>query len=245
MKAFREFAALVRLNLLMNRTEIWFIGMIQVALTVSFVLGFGYFMRPISELQALYLTTGIATNTVVMVALVSLPNILSWGKAQGRLEYFLALPIGREVYLAALVAYVALTSFPGVAFAVWFGAWHYDLALVYDPIVIVVVVLGVLSLAGVGIAIGTLSPEPQLTNALTNLTVFYVLLFAPVLLPKEQLPALLRHFSVAMPPTYAADAMRGALTGLPGTHLARSLWVMGGFSAVSIALSAAAIRRRG
>jgi len=245
MRPFRQFVDLVRMNLLMNRNEIWFIGMIQVVLTVSFVLGFGYFMRPISELQALYLTTGIATNTVVMVALVSLPNVLSWGKADGRLDYFLTLPVSREIYLAAQVAYVALTALPGVVFAVWFGAWHYDLPLVYDPIVIVVVVLGILSLAGVGIAIGTLSPQPQLTNALTNLTVFYVLLFAPVLLPKEQLPALLRHFSVAMPPTYVADAMRGALTNLPGTHLARSLWVMGGFTAGSIALSAAAIRRRG
>jgi ABC-2 type transport system permease protein len=241
----RQFIDLVRLNLLMNRNEIWYIGMIQVVLTVSFVLGFGYFMRPISEVQALYLTTGIATNTVVMVALVGLPGILSWGKAEGRLEYFLALPGSREIYLAAQVAYVAITALPGVMFAVWFGGWRYDLPLVYDPIVIVVVVLGILSLGGVGVAIGTLSPQPQLTNAISNLTVFYVLLFAPVLLPKEQLPALLRQFSVAMPPTYVADAMRGALTDLPGTHLARSLWVMGGFTAVSLALSAAAIRRRG
>jgi len=245
MTSFRQFVDLVRLNLLMNRGEIWFVGMIQVILTVSFVLGFGYFMRPISQLQALYLTTGIATNTVVMVALVSLPNVLSWGKAEGRLDYFLTLPVSREIYLAAQLAYVALISLPGVVFAVWFGAWHYDLPMVYDPAVIVVVVLGILSLAGVGITIGTLSPEPQLTNAITNLTVFYVLLFAPVLLPKEQLPALLRHLSVAMPPTYVADAMRGALTDLPGTHLTRSLGAMAGFTAGSIALSATAIRRRG
>ena len=151
----------------------------------------------------------------------------------------------REIYLAAQVTYVALTALPGVAFAIWFGDWHYGLRLTYDPIVIGVVVLGILSLAGVGIAVGTISPQPQLTNALTNLTMFYVLLFAPVLLPKEQLPALLRHFSVAMPPTYTADAVRGALTDLPGTHVARSLWVMGGFTLASLALSAAAIRRRG
>ena len=48
-----------------------------------------------------------------------------------------------------------------------------------------------------------------------------------------------------MPPTYTADAMRGALTDLPGTDLARSLWVMGGFTLGSLGLSAAAIRRRG
>ena len=245
MRALRQFLDLVRINVLMNRNEIWFIAMIQVVLTVSFVIGFGYFMRPISELQARYLTTGIATNMIVSVALVGLPNIISQGKAEGRLDYFLTLPVSREIYIAAQVTQVALTSLPGVAFAIWFGDWHYGLRLTYDPIVVVVVILGVLSLAGVGIAIGTISPQPQLTNALTNLTMFYVLLFAPVLLPKEQLPALLRHFSVAMPPTYTADAMRGALTDLPGTDLARSLWVMGAFTLGSLGLSAAAIRRRG
>lgn len=245
MRTARQFTDLVRLSLLMNRNEIWFIGLLQVLLTVSFVLGFGYFLRPISETQALFLTTGVATNTVVMVALVGLPNILSQGKAEGRLDYFLTLPVNREVFLGAQVAYVALTALPGIVFAVWFGDWHYGLSLNLNPAVIVVVVLGVLSLAGVGIAVGTLSPRPEITNALTNLIVFYVLLFAPVLIPREQLPSLLEHLSVAMPPTYVADAMRGALTDLPGTHLARSLLVMGGFACVSLAMSVAAIRRRG
>jgi len=240
-----QFVDLVRLNLLMTRDWIWFVSIVQVVLTVSFVLGFGYFMRPISEMQALYVTTGAATIGVVRVALVGPPNMLSHSKAEGRLDYFLTLPVSREIYLAAQVTYVALTALPGIAFAVWFGAWHFDLPLVYGPVVVVVVILGILSLAGVGIAIGVLSPEPQITNALTNLTQFYALLFAPVLVPREQLPALLRHLSVAMPPTYVADAMRGALTDLPATHLARSLWVMGGFTVGSIALSATAIRRRG
>ena len=245
MRLLRQYADLVKVNLAMNRGEIWFIAMIQVVLTVSFVLGFGYFMRPISEKQALFLTTGTATNMIVTVALTGLPNIISIGKTEGRLEYFLAMPLSREVYLAAQVTYVLLTTLPGLVFAVAFGAWHYDLSLNYDPSVIAVVALGILSMAGVGIAIGVLSPSMQLTNTFTNLMVFYVLLFGPVLIPRSQLPALLQHFSVLMPPTYSADAMRGALTDLPGTHLARSLWVMAGFSVVSLALSAAAIRRRG
>ncbi len=245
MRSARQFVDLVRLNLLMNRSEIWFIGMVQVVFTVSFVLGFGYFLKPISERQALFLTTGVATNGIVMVALVGLPSIISQGKAEGRLDYFLTLPVSRELYLGAQVAYVALTALPAVVFAVWFGSWHYGLALSISPAVVVVTALGVLSLAGVGIAVGTLSSMPQLTNALTNLITFYVLLFAPILIPREQLPSVLEHLSVVMPPTYAADAMRGALTDLPGTHLVRSLWVMAGFTVVSLAISAATIRRRG
>ncbi len=245
MTAARQFVDLVRLNLLMNRNEILYMVVIQVVLTTSLVLGFGYFMRPISEMQALYVTTGVATIILVRLALGALPNMLSHSKADGRLECFLSLPVSREAYLAAQVVYVAIVALPGAVLALWFGEWHYGLSLDFNPIVFLVAVLGVFSLAGVGIAIGTLSPQPQITNALTNLTAFYILLFAPILIPKEQLPALLEHFSVAMPPTYTADAMRGALTSLSGTHLERSLGVMVGFSAISLALSATAIRRRG
>lgn len=245
MSLLRQYGQLVLLGLRQNRDEVVFIGVIQLVMTFGFVVGFGYFIHNVSERQALFLTTGTATNTLVTVALVGLPQILSQSKAQGRLDYLLSLPISRELYLAAQVTYVAITALPGVVFAVAFGAWHYGLSLSVDPLVLAVVPLCMLSLAGVGVAIGILSPHPNVTNAFSNLAIFYVLLFAPILIPREQLPALLRHIATVLPTTYAADAMRGALTDLPGTHLARSMAVMAGFTVVSLAASAVSVRRRG
>lgn len=140
---------------------------------------------------------------------------------------------------------MALLSLPGTALAVVFGAWYYDLSLTVHPAVALVAILSVFSLAGVGVAMAVLSPFQQLTNMLTQLVIFYVLLFAPVLIPREYLPSLLQHVSTFLPPTYVADAMRGSLTDLPGTHLGRSLLVMAGFAALSLGACAAAFRRRG
>jgi ABC-2 type transport system permease protein len=125
------------------------------------------------------------------------------------------------------------------------GAWHYDLSFTFDPAFLAVAFLAVFSLAGVGVAMAVYSPHQQVTNALTQLIIFYVLFFAPVLLPKEQLPELLQFTSNFAPPTYAADGVRATLTDLPGTHLARSLLAMGGFAAGSLVLSSVAMRRRG
>jgi ABC-2 type transport system permease protein len=245
MSSLRQYGQLVSVGLRQNRDEVAFIAVIQVAMTLGFVVGFGYFIHNVSERQALFLTTGTATNTLVTVALVGLPQILSQSKAQGRLDYFLALPISRELYLAAQVTYVVITALPGILFALVFGAWHYDLSLSIDPLVLAVVPLSMFSLAGVGVAIGVLSPHPNITNAFSNFAIFYVLLFAPILIPKEQLPALLQNVSTVLPTTYAADAMRGALTDLPGTHLVRSMTIMAGFTVVSLAASAVSVRRRG
>lgn len=241
----RQYRDLVSMQLRSMRGELWFAAMIQAVLSLGLVIGFGFLIPDVSETTALFLVTGTATQAFVTIGLVMLPQLLAQAKEAGRIEYFLTLPISREAYLLALVTVVALMALPAVAFTVVLGAWHYDLSFSLEPAFIAVAVLAVFSLAGVGVAMAVYSPHQQVTNALTQLIIYYVLLFAPVLMPKEQLPGLLQLTANFAPPTYAADGVRATLTDLPGTHLARSLLVMGSFALGSLALSAVAIRRRG
>lgn len=245
MRWLQQYVDLVRINLQMLRQEVWFFTMIQVALSLSLVLGLGSLVPDISDTSALYLTTGTATQASVTIGLVALPQFISQAKEDGRLDYFFTLPISREAYLLAQVTFVALMALPGIVFALVLGAWHYGVDLHFDPLVLAVVPLTILSLAGVGIALGVLSPHLQLTNAIAQLIIFYVLFFAPVLVPKEQLPGVFQQVAVLLPPTYAADALRATVTDLPGTQLTRSLLVMSGFAVASLAVSSAAVRRRG
>ena len=241
----RQYIELVGVHLKEMRNQIWFIMMVQLVLSMGLVLGYGYLIPDISRSAALYLTTGAATQSFVTVGLVMLPQFISEAKTLGRFEYFLTLPISREAYLLSLITVVAMMALPGVAFSVALGAWHYDLPLTVSPVIVPVALLTFFSLAGVGVVMAVLSPHPQVTNALTQLIIFYVVFFAPVIIPHSQLPSLLQHVSVVMPPTYAADAVRGALTDLPGTHLLRSMLVLSGFAVVSLTISATTIRRRG
>ena len=242
---FTQYRDLVSMQLRSMRNELWFAAMIQAVLSLGLVIGFGFLIPDVSETTALFLVTGTATQAFVTIGLVMLPQLLAQAKEAGRIEYFLTLPISREAYLLALVTVVALMALPAVAFTIVLGAWHYDLSFTFEPAFIAVAVLAVFSLAGVGVAMAVYSPHQQVTNALTQLIIFYVLFFAPVLLPKEQLPEVLQFTSNFAPPTYAADGVRATLTDLPGTHLARSLWAMTGFAAGSLALSSVAMRRRG
>jgi ABC-2 type transport system permease protein len=245
MNAVGQYAELLKLQLRTMRTDIITISVIQVALTGGLVLGFGYIIPDISDISATYLVTGTATQSFVTIGLVMLPQFLSQAKADGRLDYMLTLPISREAYLLSQVTVVGVVALPGVAFAVLIGDWKYGLSLTPDPMMVPVMLLAVLSLAGVGVAMAVLIPQMQVTNAITQLIIFYVLFFSPVILPKEQLPAFLRHAADFMPPSYAADAVRATLTDLPGTHLGRSLIVMASFAVASLGLASTAVRRRG
>jgi ABC-2 type transport system permease protein len=241
----RQYLDLLSVQLRSMRDEVWFVVVLHVALSLGLVLGMGYLIPDISEDAAMYLVTGSATQSFVTVGLVMLPQLLAQSRAEGRMEYFLTLPISREAYILSLVTVVAVMALPGVAFSLAFGAWYYGFALTFEPAFLLVMVLSVLSLAGVGVAMAVYIPHQQATNAATQLIIFYVLFFSPVIFPASQLPNVLQHTARAAPPTYAADAVRATITDVPGTSLNKDLSVMGGFAVATIALSAFAIRRRG
>ncbi|WP_322818883.1 ABC transporter permease [Tepidiforma sp.] len=245
MNFLRQYRDLVSMELRSMRAEVPIIAAVQIGFMVGFVFGFGYLIPEVSDATAAYIVTGTATQGVVTIGLVMLPQLLAQSKHDGRLDYYLAMPISREAYLLALVTVTAVMALPAVALCLALGALRYDIALDLHPLLPAALLLGIGSLAGVGIAMATYAPHQQVTNALTQLIIFYVLFFAPVLMPREQLPGFLRETARIAPPTYVADAIRATATNLSGTHLGTSLVAMTAFAAASLLLSAIAIRRRG
>lgn len=244
MKAARDLAILVQMNLKMHRGYVWVIGLVSMAFAFGFVLGMGYLIPDISKTTATYITIGSATQSIIILSAVGLPQLIAEARHDGRLEYFLALPISREAYLFAMLIESMIIATPGIVAALLLGWWHYDLALQFDPVVIAVALLAMVSTAGAGMTLAVLVPHLQLVNALTQLLIFYFIFFSPVLLPAEQLPEFLQFTARFLPPSYAADAMRATLTDLPGTHLARSMLAMAVFAVISVAVSSLAVRRR-
>lgn len=245
MTALRQYRDLVVFNLHAVRDQVWFLMLLQTVFAAGLVFGFGFVIPDISDATALYLVTGAATQSVIMIGLVMTPQKMSEDKTMGRMEYMLTLPISREAYLFAEVTVVACFALPGILFAIALGFWHYGLGIHFDPLFFLVVPLGIIALGGVGLAMAVVSPHPQLTNALTQVIIFYALFFSPVILPKDQLPTWLGHISTVMPTTYVAEAMRATLTDLPATNLGLSLGIMALSSVGSITLSSFVIRRRG
>jgi ABC-2 type transport system permease protein len=244
-KGTREFLILVRMHLLMHRAFFVIMGVVMLAFPLGFVLGMGYLIPNISQSTATYITIGSAAQAIITVAAVGLPQMLSEARHEGRLDYFLAMPISREAFLLSYLAESMILATPGVIFAIVLGWWHYDLSLHFEATVILVAVLAMLATAGAGMAMAVLVPHMQVVNLLTQLLIFYFIFFSPVLLPIEQLPVALQWTSWLLPPGYAADAMRATLTDLPDTNLARSLAALAGFGVLSVAVSSFAVRRRG
>jgi ABC-2 type transport system permease protein len=243
--AFRQYLILTKFQFMTQRTDIWFISLVNVAFIAGFVWGYGYLYGEMPERTALYLTTGAAANALVFIALVMLPQVIVESKVDGRLDFLRTLPISREAYLLSMATYVGIVAIPSMALALLVGAWRYDLSLEFDPMFAAVIPLAMFSMAGFGIAMGILLRKVQVVNALTQLVIFYVVFFAPIMIPKDFLPEVFQIASAFFPPTYVADAVRGSTTNLADPNLTRSMLVMFGFGAVSLVAASTAIRRRG
>ncbi len=69
----RQYRDLVSLQLRVLRAEIWFVAILQGAMSLGLVLGMGYLVPDISDTTAKYLVTGTAAQAFTTVALVMLP----------------------------------------------------------------------------------------------------------------------------------------------------------------------------
>ncbi|HKS92700.1 MAG TPA: hypothetical protein VJQ83_12280, partial [Tepidiformaceae bacterium] len=147
----RQFAILSNVQVRSMRNDFWFVMMLQMSFSLGLVLGMGYLIPDISKTTATYLTIGAATQSFVTVGLVMLPNFLSEAKEDGRLEYYLTLPIGREAYVFSMLGVVAILAIPGILVTLLVGWARYGIGFSVDPAVVIVALLAMLSLAGVGV----------------------------------------------------------------------------------------------
>ncbi len=245
MKPLRDYYHLTKMQFLALRGAFVIISVVNVGFIAGFVYGFGFLFGDVSEATALYITVGSATNALIVGGLVMLPQFLAQAKADGRLDYIRSLPVSREAYLLANITVIAGIVMPGIALALVAGWMRYGISFDISPLVLVVIPLAALSCAGFGVAVAILSPKMQLTNAITQLFIFYAIFVSPVMMPEDNLPSALQAISKLLPPGYAADAMRATLTDLPNTHLGQSLIAMVAFTVLSLAAASTVVRRRG
>ena len=216
---------------------------IQVALSVGVVYGLSFLMPDIDARSAVYLATGAPTLTILILGLTVVPQEVAQAKLVGRLDWFSTLPVPRLAPLASEITYWLLAALPGTALALLVASYRFDFALDVSLAVVPAMLLVAGTASAVGYAIASASP-PQATQQVSSFVSIGVLLFSPVSLPAEQLPAALQAVHAVLPVESMADVMRWSLTGRyvddPGTAFAVvALWCV-----VALAVSARVATRR-
>jgi ABC-2 type transport system permease protein len=239
----RKYSLMLKWQALSSKTVLPISLVVQLMVAVGFVIGLGFLYPSISPNIAKFLTTGAPTISLLMVGLVVVPQMVAMSKTEGTFNYIWSLPVPRMVYVAADATIWILISIPGVIVSLILGAAYYHFGLHISLLVIPALLL--ISLAGVflGYSLAHGISKPQVTQLITQVLVFFIMIFSPIMFPAEQLPQWLATVHRFLPIKYMADLSRGTLTDLD-VNLGLAFGVVGAWCLLGLIVTFILVRRR-
>lgn len=240
---FRNYVLMLKWQALSQKPFLPLNAVVQIMVAVGFIVGLGYFYPHLDSTTAQYLITGAPTIILLMVGLVVLPQIISASRKEGTFDYIWSLPIPRMVFIAAdATIWVALTL-PGVIVALAMGSLYHHISLNISPLVIPAVLLVAASGVFIGYIIALWPSKPEISQILTQVIVFFLMLFSPIMYPASQLPGWLAEVHKFLPIEYMADLTRGTLTDL-NVNLGIAFIVVGAWCIVGFTATYFLVNRR-
>lgn len=239
----RSYGLLMRWTLIRLRAAFPLFVVVQAALGVGVVVGFGFLMPSIDRHSALFLSTGGATMGLIIVGLVIAPQVVAQNRIEGGDAFDRTLPVPRLAALAADLTVWGVVALPGIVLSLVFAAVRYDLDLEVSPLVVPAFLLVMVASTSVGYGMAHGLP-PMLVGLATQVVAFVALMFAPVSFPAQRLPGWLQAVHRCLPLQYMSQAIRETLAVPAGGVDPVPFVVLVAWSVAGLALTYRVMSRR-
>jgi len=231
----------------LSSLRLWLVllAVVQILSGVGFVLGVALFFDDIPLQAALFVSTGVPVINLVMVGMILGPQLVADQKATQSFDFISSFPVPHTASALAWYTVCLIGGLPAVAVSLAVAVLRYDgLPLAITPDLAPALLLTAFAGTMLGYAIAHAITSPMTTRLLTQLLVFAMFGFTPILFPVSQMPSWLAAVNSALPFRHMADMVRAALTDLPSGDLASSYAVVGAWSVVCAILAVRALGRR-
>jgi ABC-type multidrug transport system, permease component len=239
-----SYGTLLRWTMAQTGAMLPFVVVVQALLAAGIIVGFGFLIPDIDTSSAQFLSTGAPTVLLMVVGLVMVPQGVAQARTSGTFTYLRTLPVPRPLLLLADLTVWLVVALPSVAVAVVVAQLRYGFGYSFDwPVLVAASVLTAVTAASVGYAIAVTLP-PLLTQLVTQVLVFFVMLFSPVTFPASQLPTWFQAVHDVLPFRPAADLLRAGLLADTYSAIWRDLFVLVVWCVLGLAISIRAVVRR-
>lgn len=239
------YATLLRWTMAQTGSMLPFIIVVQAVLAAGIIIGFGLLIPDIDTASAQFLSTGAPTVLLMIIGLVMVATGVAQARTSGTFTYLRALPVPRVLVLFADLTVWLAVMLPSVAVAVVVAQLRYGFGYSFDwPLLLTASVLTALTASAIGYAIAVALP-PLLTQLVTQVLVFFVMLFSPITFPTSRLPEWFQIVHDVLPFRPAADLIRAGLLSDTYAASGRDLFVLLAWCALALAVSIRAMVRRG
>ena len=239
----RGYLLMTKWQFLSQRSYLALSLVVQIMIAAGFIYGISFFYPQITPDIAKYLTTGAPTLILITVGLVMVPQVVAMERTAGTFDYIWSLPVPRMSIIAADTTNTFGMTLPGIILAIVLGAVHFDFNLEVSILVIPAVILISLCATFLGYALAMAVPKPMMAQVITQIMIFAVMLFSPVMYPAERLPGWLQSIHTVFPIQYMADLTRGTLTDLD-VNLGLAFIVVGAWCLAGFIITWFVVRRR-
>ena len=238
------YRVMVRWQLVSLRLWLPILAAIQILAGAGFVLGIALFFERIPPSAALYVATGVPVINLVMVGLILGPQLVADQKVKQTYEFLQALPVRRTATALAWYTVTLIGGLPAVVVSLLIAEARYHISFAVSPSIVPAVLLTAFTGTMLGYALAHALSDPMTTRLITQVLVFVIFGYAPILFPPWQMPAWLAAVNSWLPFRPMATIVRGGLTdGMVG-HVAGAYLVVAAWGAAAAAVSAWALGRR-
>jgi ABC-2 type transport system permease protein len=156
-----------------------------------------------------FLAPGFMALTVVTGSLSGLGAAIAREKEQGTMDGIMVAPVPRNTIVAGKMMAQTVRGLIQAFLILGLSMLLFDV-VVYGSLLVMVVVmlLGVASFAGIGIIATSIAPEQETAQMMMMLMQFPMMFLSGILFPMDQLPVWLQSIGRMLPLYYAADALR-------------------------------------
>lgn len=219
------------------RTTWYGYAVFSILLPLTIVFGFARIGSGLQDpTSLLYIVSGAAVFAVANDGIYSMAIRTGSMKKDGTLTYYASLPISKIAFLMAMIFSRLLLTLPGMIIPLLFGRLVYHIDVVLSPWLVILMPLTALSLSAIGMAVGVLIDNLEIIQMVVNLLLFVLIMAAPVFMPMAALPLPLQLLAYCLPPSYAADAMRQALSNTIGVTFFSDVGILTGMTLISFVI---------
>lgn len=243
-RAWSEYRSMLRWHAASLRLWLAVLSTVQVLSGVGFVLGISLFFKNIPVSASMYVSTGVPVVNLLMVGLVLGPQLVADQRSTGSYEYLRSMPVRRSVNAAAWYTVCLVGGVPAMVVSLAVAWLRYGVPLHLSVTVLPAVLLTSFTGTMLGYALAHAVPQPMATRMITQMLVFVVFGFSPVLFPIAQMPHWLGVLNWWFPFRHMGVVVRAGLTRGPYSGVESSYVVLGIWSVVCAALAGRALGRR-
>jgi ABC-2 type transport system permease protein len=213
-KTLQTYPLMMKWSFLSEKPRMVLQGVLQIMTMTGLVIGISFLFPDITPSIARHLITGTPTIILLMMGLVTVPQMVAYARLQGTYDFMLSLPVPRMVLLASDATIYFLLTLPGIIIALIIGSVYHGFTLQVSPLVVPAFILISITGTFIGYAIALAVPHPRMAIIATQILLIVIMFFSPVIYPDEQLPVWLAAIHNVLPIKYMADLSRGSLSDI-------------------------------